>query len=46
MSNRVPFKLESVKYAEGNIKESPGEYNPRYEVDLLILMWRINTGLL
>ena len=45
MSKRVPFKLESVKYAEGNIKECPGEYNPRYEVDLLMLMRHINTGL-
>ena len=26
---RVPFKFESVKYAEGNIKESPGEYNTK-----------------
>ena len=26
---RVPFKLESVKYAEGNIKESPGEYHTK-----------------
>ena len=25
------FKLESVKYAEGNIKESPGEYNTKVQ---------------
>ena len=30
---RVPFKLESVKYAEGNIKESQESTTPRYEVD-------------
>ena len=25
----VPLKLEPVKYAEGKIKESPGEYNAK-----------------
>ena len=26
---RVSFKLEFVKYVEGNIKESPGEYSTK-----------------